>query len=99
MYVSPSKEDLKNVIKDHKKKIKTLQQKVKRKETKINSLSSLLDDLKEKSLIDQRTALKLNENFSGLTINIIENQLKNQNRDPRGRRYGIVMRSRSSPLL
>ena len=37
--VSPSKEDLKNVIKDHKKKIKMLQQKVRRKETKINSLS------------------------------------------------------------
>ena len=55
MYVSPSKEDLKNVIKDHKKKIKSLQQKVRRKETKINSMSSLLDDLKEKSLIDQRT--------------------------------------------
>ena len=84
---SPSKEELKMKISEQKKKIKILQQKVRRHETKINSLSSIVDDLKEKCLVDQSTALKLNESFSGLTMDIIQNQLKNQNRDPKGRPY------------
>ena len=40
-----------------------------------------------KSLIDKKTAIKLNENFSGLNLEMIQNQLSNQNRDPKGRRY------------
>ena len=84
---SPSKEDLKAIINDQKRKVKALQQKVRRKETKITCLSSVVEDLKNKSLIDDRTAIKLDEKFSGLTMEIIQNQLQNQNRDPRGRRY------------
>ena len=55
--------------------------------TKTSSLSNIVDEMKENCLIDQGTALKLNESFSGLTVDIIQNQLKHQSRDPKGRRY------------
>ena len=38
-------------------------------------------------MIDQKTVIKLNENFSGLTLDMIKNQINNQDRDPRGCRY------------
>ena len=55
---SPSKEELIGIIDQQKKKSKSLQQK---------ASSSLVQELKEKSLIDKATAVKLNEDFSGLT--------------------------------
>ena len=41
-------------------------------------LTTLVNDLKEKSLIDKKTAIKLNENFSGLNLEMIQNQLSNR---------------------
>ena len=84
---SPSKEQLKSEIVQLKREVKTLRQKVKRKVTKIGSLSNLIDDLKEKALIDESTVTVLKNKFSGTTLELIKNQLLNQEKDPKGRRY------------
>ena len=47
----------------------------------------LITDLKEKNLLTNDAAIVLNENFSGLTHEIIQNQFKNQNIKPKGHRY------------
>ena len=73
--VSPSKDELKKIIEKQKFEIKTLKQKIRRKEKKITCLSGVLSDLKEKSLINQSTASLLEEKFSGLTLEMIKNQL------------------------
>ena len=46
-----------------------------------------ITDLKEKNLLTNDAATVLNENFSGLTHEIIQNQFKNQNIKPKGHRY------------
>ena len=84
---SPSKEELKSEVTRLKREVKTLKQKVKRKETKINALSNIIDDLKEQSLIDENTAVRLRDKFSGTTLELIKNQLANQGKTLRGRRY------------
>ena len=53
---SPSKEELKAKIADQQKKIKTLQQKVRRKEKKVSSLKGLINDLNSKQLINSNVA-------------------------------------------
>ena len=85
--VSPSKDELKKIIEKQKSEIKTLKQTIRRKEKKITCLSGVLSDLKEKSLINQSTASLLEEKLSGLTLEVIKNQLKNQDRGSQGRRY------------
>ena len=85
---SPSKDELKEKIIEQQKKIKTLQQKVRRKEKKVSTLKGLIDDLSSKQLINNDIATTLNENFSGLTLELIKNQFNNQSKlDPRGRRH------------
>ena len=64
-----------------------MQQKVRRKEKKISSLTELFDDLTSRKLINNDAASRLNENFSGLTLELIKNHFYNQDRDPRGRRH------------
>ena len=51
---SPSKEELKEKLIEHKKKIRVLQQKVKRKERRISDINNLLQDLKSKELFKGR---------------------------------------------
>ena len=70
-----------------KKELKTIKQKVKRREEKITSLKGVVESLREKSLISDATAINLEENFDGITSDMIKNQLKNQSRNPKGRRY------------
>ena len=65
--------------------MKTLKQEVGRQQRKIDSLSGLLKDLKERTLIDQNTTAKFNDHFSGIALDMIKNQIYNQDRDPRGR--------------
>ena len=43
--------------------------------------------LKTKKFIGNDIASKLNENFSGLTLDILKNHLRNKDRDPCGRRH------------
>ena len=67
---SPTKEELRIKISEQKKKIKVLQQKVRRKEKKISSLTELFADLTSRKLINNDAASRLNENFSGLILGI-----------------------------
>ena len=84
---SPSKEELKTTIIDLRKKVKVLQQKVRRQNSKITTQSELIADLKQRNLLDDDIAVMVDDNFSGIIADVIKNQLKNQIRDPRGRRY------------
>merc|ERR1712224_176698 len=70
---SPTKQDLK-------KKIKTLQQKVRRKEKKIMSMNNILHDLQKKNLINEDVTKTLEKSFSGLSLEIIQNHYKNKDR-------------------
>ena len=77
---SPSKEELK-------KKIKILQQKVRRKEKKIHTVQGLIDDMAKKKLLENDISNTLKETFSGLPLTMIENHLKNQDRESHGNRH------------
>ena len=68
---SPTKEELK-------KKIKVLQQKVRRKDKKIESLKSMLDDLVNKNLLSEDISANLEKSFSGLPLGFIRNLHHNQ---------------------
>jgi hypothetical protein len=92
--VSPTKDDLKKIIDEknsllliQKSKIKVLQQKVRRKEAKIEKLDGLLNDLKDKTLLTPKLADSFSTIFSGLTCEIIRNHFANQERNPRGYRH------------
>ena len=69
------------------KKIKTLQQKLRRKEKKINSMKDTITNLKDKKLVNDDVANILQQNFSGLTREIISNKIHNNNVKPKGHRY------------
>ena len=87
MKASPTNEELIEKIGSLKKELKTIKQKVKRREEKITTLTGVVESLREKSLISDATAINLEENFDGITSDMIKNQLKNQSRNPKGRRY------------
>ena len=70
-----------------KKKIKTLQQKVRRQNKKIESLQEVMSNLKDKKLLNSEAAQVLDDSFSGLTHDIILDRFKNQDRVPKGHRY------------
>ena len=86
-YEAPTKEELKMKLEEKKKKIKILQQKVRRKQNKISTLTELISDLTSRKMINNDAASNLNENFSGLTFEVIKNHLFNKDREPRGRRH------------
>ena len=69
------------------RKIETLKQKVRRKESKIQSLKSLVDKLEEENLLASDAAYIIKQNFSGLKSELFGSELKNQNRSPKGHRY------------
>ena len=77
---SPTKED-------YKRKIKTLQQKVCRKEKKIDSLKSLLDDLVKKQLLSEDVLANLEKSFSELPLEFIKNYYQNKDREAKGYRH------------
>ena len=85
--VSPSKEQLESQINELKKKLKVLQQKVRRQHHKIESLQSLVTDLKSKDLISNNVTTILEENFSGLSSDIILNHFSNKDRKNQGNRH------------
>ena len=84
---SPTKADLKTTNDEMRKKFKVLQQKIRRQKKKMKTQTELIDELKERKLLDDDVASMLEENFSGITAEVMINQLKNKDRDPRGRRY------------
>ena len=91
---SPSKEELRNeltkkdvIIFDQKKKIKLLQQQVRRKNATVTNLRTAITVLKEKDLLTPKLADNLLEAFPGLDGHLIVNHLQNKDRDNRGNRY------------
>ena len=67
----PSKDDLISLVKLQQVKIKTLQQKVRRKENKIKSLNGYIDTLSKDKLVSPVVADQLKDTFSGFTSDII----------------------------
>ena len=68
-------------------KIKTLKQKLRRKEKKIQSLSDVINTLQEKKLLTEDCGTIMERRFSGLTKEIITSELKNNARKSNGKRY------------
>ena len=69
------------------KKIKTLQQKLRRRNKKINNLKDLITTLKDKKYLSNGSAEILLDQFSGVSNDIFKNQIKNNKSKPTGRRY------------
>ena len=78
--MSPTKTQLKS-------KIKSLQQKLRRKDKKLKSIKDLFNALQQKRLLDSKTAEFLENHFSGLTSEIFKNAMRNCKRMSQGRRY------------
>ena len=70
-----------------KKKYKTLQQKLRRKEKKIESMKDVINVLKNRKWISESKASNLEDHFSGITGEVFRNQLRNNERGATGRRY------------
>ena len=70
-----------------KRKVKTLQQKVRRRNVKIKNMTLLIDELKDKLLIKTEEASLLHDNFDGLQLSMFRNTLQNAQRQKQGKRY------------
>ena len=70
-----------------KRKIKDLQQKIRRQTKKISSLKDIIDNLKRNQLLKQAPAELLKDQFSGLTLEMLKSELPNAKRKFRGYRY------------
>eukprot|EP00795_Rhopilema_esculentum_P001055 gene1055-15385_t len=69
------------------KKIKILQQKLRRRNQKIKTMGDLIDTMKNKELLSQSSADLLKDQFSGTCLELFLNEVKNKGRKPAGRRY------------
>ena len=69
------------------KKIKSLHQKLRRKNTSISNMKQLIHTLKRKSLISPTEEEQLHREFDGMKKSIFKNLLKNSNISSRSRRY------------
>ena len=70
-----------------KKKIKCLQQKVRRRDKKLKSLKDVINELKNRNFLTEQSADNLQDQFSGISREVFINQLKNKGTKPTGRRY------------
>ncbi len=91
---SPTKEELKVMLQrrdqelDKKRtEIKSLKQNVRRKASQLTTLQSLVNDLKERELMAPSIADCLENNFSGLTGELIINHFNNTDRHRNSMRY------------
>ena len=84
---SPTKADLKDVITNQRKKIKSLQQQVRRGRQKVRSLCDVITDMQSNNLLQKKAADVLKESFSGVTLDVLANQFNNQNKFARGYRH------------
>ena len=83
----PSKQQLNSIIAGKDRKIKSLKQKIRRKVNTIKSLNTVIAELKKKKLVRKVAADQLEDAFSGISLGIIVNHFKNQDKYPRGYRY------------
>ena len=84
---SPTKSDLKEIITNQRKKIKSLQQQVRRSRGKVKSLCDVITEMQSSNLLQKKTADLLKESFSGVTLDVLSNHLNNQHKQPRGYRH------------
>ena len=83
-----SEEDkLKEKLLTSRKQIRNLHQQIRRKNKKIESLSEIITDLKERSLISADVLEVLEQSFSGLSSEIIKNHYSNIGKESRGFRH------------
>ena len=64
-----------------------LQQKIKKQTKKISSLKDIIDSLKRNQLLKQTSAELLRDQFSGLTLDMLKNEMQKAERKCRGYRY------------
>jgi hypothetical protein len=69
------------------RKVKALSNKVRRQTQQINTLKSLLVELKEKQLLQAHPAAILEQCFDDNIIDVIRNEYENSSRHKKGRRY------------
>jgi hypothetical protein len=68
-------------------KVKVLQQKVRRQQSRISNLKDLTRSLKKKGFVDDSVENLLLDRFDGMTLEIFKNQLINAKKLSHGRRY------------
>ena len=68
-------------------KVKALQQKLRRRNSKIKSMKQLINQLEKKMLIAKQEADLMHNNFDGIQLALFQNVMKNSRRASRGRRY------------
>lgn len=68
-------------------KVKVLQQKVRRQQSRISNLKDLTRSLKKKGFVDDSVENLLLDQFDGMTLELFKNQLKNAKKLSHGRRY------------
>ncbi|EFN74744.1 THAP domain-containing protein 9, partial [Camponotus floridanus] len=64
-----------------------LQRSVQRKEEQIKSMKHLFDELKEKYVSDTDALSMLSREFEGMSLDLFQNEIKNNSRSASGRRY------------
>ncbi|XP_026816130.1 THAP domain-containing protein 2-like [Rhopalosiphum maidis] len=79
-------------------KFKLLKQQIRRKDTKINTLAGLLKLLKDKKVLNMESEELILDKFDGLSQELFSNIRKNQNTDPKGRRYSKTIKEFSLTL-
>jgi len=95
---TPSKFELKNKIKIQSNTIKLLKQQIRRKDIKISTLAGLLKLLKDKQVLHTDSEELMLNKFGGLSQEIFSNIQKNQNINPKGRRYSKTIKEFSLTL-
>lgn len=74
------------------KHIKLLQQNVRRKNKKIATMKGLLQELKDRSYLNQEVHTWLEENFGGLKLDLIKNEIDNCGKNVHARRYSDALK-------
>ena len=87
LQASPSKDDLKQKIVEQKRKIKSLNQKLRRKCEKIETLEGMYKELSDRKLLKDEFAEQLKEKFPGMSAEVIANHFDNFGKDSRGFRH------------
>lgn len=69
------------------KKVKMLQQKVRRRDRTVCNLKDLLKTLRDRGLLESEAEISIIENFGSVAQEMFKNELKNCKRSANGRRY------------
>ena len=81
------KSDLTPIMLKLKRKVKVLQQKIRRQAKKMSSLKDIIDNLTRNYLLKEAPAELLKDQFSGLTLEMLINEIQIAKRKCRGHRF------------